>query len=134
MSFTKQELANLKPRFLDRMAVIGSATAVARELGINIQTAHSWARTAGLKSRRIPHNRKAEYFALREAGHSQASAARQVGVHVRTCRDWDHGTRRTSDSRFYADGRRVNYVTGQTTIETMTSASTFSGLAALGRC
>lgn len=130
MSFTKQELAELKPRFLDRMAVVGSATAVARELGINVNTAHAWARNAGLKSRRIAHERKAEYLALRKAGHSQASAACQVGVHVRTCRDWDHGTRRSRDSRFYADGRRVNYATGQTTIETMTTAS---GLATVER-
>lgn len=131
MSFTRKELAELKPRFLDRMMVIGSATVVARELGLNIQTAYAWARQAGMKSRRISHERKAEYFALRKAGHSQASAAGQVGVHVRTCRDWDHGTQRSRGSRFYADGRRVNYATGETTMETMTTPSSFSGLAAL---
>ncbi|SEA18504.1 Transposase and inactivated derivatives, IS30 family [Bowdeniella nasicola] len=131
MSFTRKELTELKPQFLDRMQVIGSATAVAREMGLNIQTAHGWARKAGLKSRRIAHQRKAEYFALRKAGHSQSAAARQIGVHVRTCRDWEHGTRRTRDSRFYADGRRVNYATGETTIETMTAPTGFCGLAAL---
>lgn len=131
MSFTRKELADLKPRFLDRMQVIGSATAVARELGINIQTAHAWARKAGLKSTRVWHQGKAEYLALRAAGHSQAAAAQRVGVDVRTCRDWDHGTRKSRGSRFYADGRRVNYATGETTIETMTMSSSLQGLAVL---
>ncbi|HEU0165528.1 MAG TPA: IS30 family transposase [Thermomicrobiales bacterium] len=52
---------------------------------------------------------------------SQERAAARVGIHVRTARDWDHGVRRSRRSRFYPDGRRVNYATGQTTMETMTS-------------
>ena len=131
MSFTRKELAVLKPKFLDRMQIIGSATVVGREMGINLSTARLWAYQAGMKSRRVSHPRKAEYLALRNAGRSQAAAAHQVGVHVRTGRDWEHGTRRTRNSRFYADGRRVNYATGETTIETMTAPVTFSGLSAL---
>lgn len=131
MSFTREEFVELKSRFLDRMEMIGSASVVAREFGINIQTAYSWARHTGLKSRCISLERKAEYFALRQAGYSQAAAARKIEVNVRTCRDWDHGTVHTNNSRFYADGRRVNYSTGQTTIKTMTSTSSFLGLAEL---
>ena len=131
MSFTRKELAELKPKFLDRMQVIGSATAVGREMGISLNTARLWAYQAGFKSRRVPHPRKAEYLELRRNGHSQAAAARQVGVHVRTCRDWEHGTVHTRSSRFYVDGRRVNYATGETTIETMTPPAGFSMLAAL---
>jgi IS30 family transposase len=134
MSFTKQELATLRPRFLDRMQVIGSATAVARELGININTAHVWARQAGMKSRRLPHPKKAEYLRLRDAGHSQASAARQIGVHVRTCRDWEHGVTRSKNIRTYPDGRRVDSNTGTTTMVDMIMYPTPGpGLAVLER-
>lgn len=117
MSFTRKELALLKPQFLDRMQVIGSATAVGRELGINLNTARLWAYQAGLKSRRVPHPRKSEYLALRNAGHPQTSAAKQVGVHVRTCRDWEHGITRNNNIRTYPDGRRVDSNTGTTTID-----------------
>ncbi|HEU4798498.1 MAG TPA: IS30 family transposase, partial [bacterium] len=48
---------------------------------------------------------------------SQQAAAAQVGINVRTARDWDHGVRHSRNSRFYPDGRRVDYTTGQTTME-----------------
>ncbi|MFD3687819.1 IS30 family transposase [Nocardiopsis sp. NPDC058631] len=48
-------------------------------------------------------------------------AARRVGINERTAKDWDRGVRKSGNSRIYADGRRVNYSTGQTTIESMTS-------------
>nr|WP_121188057.1 IS30 family transposase [Nocardiopsis sp. Huas11] len=48
-------------------------------------------------------------------------AARRVGINERTARDWDHGVRRSGNSRFYPDGRRVDYSTGQTTMESMTT-------------
>ncbi|MEU3019390.1 IS30 family transposase [Nocardiopsis sp. NPDC007018] len=51
-------------------------------------------------------------------------AARRVGINERTARDWDHGVRKSRNSRFYPDGRRVNYSTGQTTMESMTSPPT----------
>lgn len=133
MSFTRKELAELKPKFLERMQVVGSVTVVAKQLGINRHTAYGWARQVGLRSTRVVHPRKAEYLALRRAGLAQESASRQVGVHKRTCRDWEHGTRHIRNSRFYADGRRVNYATGETTIETMSTPTGFSGLAALER-
>lgn len=117
MSFTRKELAELKPKFLDRMQVIGSATAVGREMGINLNTAHLWAYQAGIKSRRVPDPRKSEYLALRQAGHTQESAATKVGAHVRTCRDWEHGITRSNNIRTYPDGRRVDSNTGITTID-----------------
>lgn len=134
MSFTRKELANLKPRFLDRMQVIESATVVARELGININTAHVWAREAGLKSRRPLHQHKTEYLTLCEAGHSQAAASRQAGVHVRTCHDWEHGVTRSKNVHTYPDGRRVDSNTGTTTMVDMTTLLTPGpNLAALKR-
>jgi IS30 family transposase len=43
-------------------------------------------------------------------------AAAQVGVHERTARDWDRGIRKIGDARLHADGRRIDYKTGVTTI------------------
>jgi IS30 family transposase len=51
---------------------------------------------------------------------TQQAAAAEVEINVRTARDWDHGVRHSRNSRFYLDGRRVNYTTGQTTMESMT--------------
>lgn len=113
--------ASLKARFLALMDEIGSVTAVARELGVNRNTAFGWARQAGLSSQRLGHHRKADYLQLREQGITQREAASRVGVNIRTGRDWDRGARRSRNSRFYPDGRRVNYATGETTMESMTS-------------
>ncbi|WP_133742067.1 IS30 family transposase [Actinorugispora endophytica] len=48
-------------------------------------------------------------------------AARRVGINERTAKDWDRGVRKSGNSRIYPDGRRVNYSTGQTTMESMTT-------------
>lgn len=45
----------------------------------------------------------------------------RVGIHPRTATDWDNGVRESRDSRFYPDGRRVNYATGEVTMESMSS-------------
>ncbi|UAJ81481.1 IS30 family transposase [Leifsonia sp. ZF2019] len=52
---------------------------------------------------------------------SRREAAARVGIHERTGRDWDYGVRKSRNSRFYSDGRRVDYTTGRTTMESMTS-------------
>lgn len=52
---------------------------------------------------------------------SRGEAAARVGIHERTARDWDHGVRHSRNSRFYPDGRRVDYTTGRATMESMTS-------------
>ncbi|WP_312860437.1 IS30 family transposase, partial [Pseudonocardia bannensis] len=46
----------------------------------------------------------------------RASAARAVGVNVRTAKDWDYGVSKTRNSRTYPDGRRVDYTTGMITV------------------
>jgi IS30 family transposase len=108
-------------RLLDEVENVGLA---ARELGVNVNTAYGWARQAGKRSVRQarPHPRQTEFAQLRASGLSQREAAARVGIHERTARDWDHGVRRSRRSRFYPDGRRVNYATGQTTMESMTLA------------
>ncbi|MGN8026408.1 IS30 family transposase [Microbacterium sp. 22242] len=52
---------------------------------------------------------------------SRRDAAARVGIHERTAEDWDHGVRKSRNSRFYPDGRRVDYATGRVTMETMES-------------
>jgi len=37
-------------------------------------------------------------------------------VNIRTARDWDRGVRKSNNTRTYCDGRRVDYITGQTTM------------------
>lgn len=118
MSFS-EESASLKARFEALMDQIGSVTEVARRLGLNRNTAYGWARQAGLSSRRLGHPRKAEYLQLREQGVTRREAVERVGVNVRTARDWERGIRKSRNSRFYPDGRRVDYTTGRTTMETM---------------
>ena len=120
MSFSEKS-ASLKVRFLALMDEVGSVTEVAGRLGINRNTAFGWARQAGLSSQRLGHHRKMDYLQLREQGITQREAAARVGVNIRTGRDWDHGVRRSRNSRFYPDGRRVDYTSGETTMESMSS-------------
>ena len=120
MSFAQDREA-LRTEFLRLMDEIGSVSEVARRLGVNRNTAFSWARKAGLGSRRLPHPQMAQFRRLRSQGLSRREATQQVGVNERTARDWDQGVRKSRNSRFYPDGRRVDYSTGQTTIESMTS-------------
>lgn len=120
MSFS-EKFASLKAQFLVLMDEVGSVTEAARRLGINRNTAFAWARQAGLSSRRLGHPRKTEYLQLREQGMTRREAVARVGVNERTARDWEHGVTRTRNSRFYPDGRRVDYTTGRTTMESMES-------------
>lgn len=123
---SRADVTELKAAFLAVLNEVGSVRPAARELGINVNTAYGWARQAGIRSirrARAPHPAHSTYTVLRAAGVSQHAAALQAGIHVRTARDWDHGVRRSRNSRFYPDGRRVNYATGQTTMESMTSPS-----------
>lgn len=123
MSFSNKELARLRERFLELMAETGNVTDAARSLGINRNTAFGWARKAGLRSQRRqrPHPARGEYHRLRQSAVPRREAARRVGINERTAKDWDRGVRKSANSRIYADGRRVNYSTGQTTMESMTS-------------
>ncbi|MFD3684832.1 hypothetical protein ACFWTE_08460 [Nocardiopsis sp. NPDC058631] len=66
MSFSKEELARLRARFLELMAQTGNVTDLARSLGINRNTAFGWARKAGLRSQRRqrPHPAPNEFTPL----------------------------------------------------------------------
>lgn len=123
MSFSKEERDRQRARFLELLTETGNVTDAARSLGINHNTAFGWARKAGLRSQRQPrpHPSRADYHRLRQSAVPRPQAARRVGINERTARDWDHGVRKSRNSRFYPDGRRVDYSTGQSTIESMTS-------------
>jgi IS30 family transposase len=121
----------LRERFLARLDAVGNVTVVARELGVNRNTAFGWARRAGRTSVRLPrrHPGRDEYERLRAAGVSRRVAARQVGVNERTAKDWDWGVKKSRSSRTYPDGRRVDYATGTVTMSGVITAPV--GLTAL---
>jgi len=114
-----EKTASLKVRFLALMDEVGSVAEVARRLDVNRNTAYGWARQAGLSSHRLGHPRKAEYLQLRGQGLTRREAVERVAINERTARDWERGIRKSRNSRFYPDGRRVDYTTGRTTMETM---------------
>ncbi len=105
------------------MDEVGSVTEVARRLGVNRNAAFTWARQAGLSSKRVPHPGKADFARLRAEGLSRREAAARVGIHERTAKDWDRGVRRTTNARIYPGGRRVDYGTGRTTMVSVTNPS-----------
>jgi IS30 family transposase len=104
--------AEAKARFLASFDRTGNVTVSATELGINRNTASTWARRAGLRSRRVGHPRRAEYEQLRREGASRRVAAAAVGVIERTAGDWDRGIRKLNNRRLYPDGRLVDYTRG----------------------
>ncbi len=55
---------------------------------------------------------KARFFELIASGWSAARAAREVGVNVRTARDWRAGVRKVANTRVYSDGTVIDYTTG----------------------
>jgi transposase, IS30 family len=116
MSFSRDEWAVLRARFLERLAVVGFVPVVAAELGVRPKTGWMWARQARVRSRRPPHPGKAEFHRLRREGASRAEAASAVGVHPTTARDWDRGVRKLKHARVFPDGSRVDYRTGRTTM------------------
>lgn len=106
----------LKRRFFERLDAVGSVSPVARELGINRNTAFTLARKAGIATGRLGHPGREEYGRLRARGVSRRAAAAQVGVNERTAKDWDYGVKKSRDARVYPDGRRVDYATGTVTM------------------
>ena len=55
---------------------------------------------------------KRRFFELLAAGWSAARAAREVGVHDRTARDWRDGIRKIGNTRVLPDGTVIDYTTG----------------------
>jgi IS30 family transposase len=55
---------------------------------------------------------RGRFLELVESGWSAARAAREVGVHVRTGRDWRDGIRKVGNTRIRPDGTVTDYTTG----------------------
>ena len=55
---------------------------------------------------------RARFLELLASGWSAARAAREVGVHVRTGRDWRDGIRKIRNTRIHPDGTVIDYTTG----------------------
>lgn len=119
----REESGTQKAAFLEVLSVVKNVTVAARHLGVPRGTAGRWACEAGIRSVRPPHPARAEFARCRQDGMSITAASARVGVNVRTGRDWDHGVRRVKNARIYPDGRRVDYVTGETTMVSEPHAS-----------
>jgi transposase len=114
----------MRGRFLARLDVVGNVSVVARELGVNRNTAFGWARKSGRRSVRLPRRHPGrDDERLRAEGVARRAAARQVGVNERTAKDWDWGVKKSGTARTFADGRRVDYTTGTVTMCGVTTAS-----------
>jgi IS30 family transposase len=125
----------LKARFFEVLdQENGNISAAARAVGVNCATAFGWARKAGVHGRgktgATGHPGRADYDRLRAAGVRRRDAAAQVGVHERTAKDWDRGIRKIGNARLHADGRRIDYNTGVTSIVSVASASSLAAVEA----
>jgi IS30 family transposase len=130
VAFEGKDRDAVRQEFLDRLDVVGSVTAVAREMGVNRNTAFGWARQAGRRSMRMArrHPRRGEYERLRARGVPRRTAAGQVGVNERTAKDWDYGVRKSRNARTYPNGLRVDYAMGTTTMVDVNSSTELPAL------
>jgi transposase, IS30 family len=94
----------------------GSVNQAAKAAGVSHSLARRLLVAEGLvSSSRQPRGRTAarrRFFELIDLGWSAARAARAVGVHERTGRDWRDGIRKVGKTRIFPDGTVVDYRTG----------------------
>jgi transposase, IS30 family len=93
----------------------GSVNQAAKACGVSDGRARRFLVAEGLVSAaRQPRGKavaKGRFLELIESGWSAARAAREVGVHERTGRDWRDGIRKTRNTRIHPDGVVVDYRT-----------------------
>jgi IS30 family transposase len=94
----------------------GSVDAAAKAVGVAHSTARRMLVELGLvDAQRQPRDKpvaRARFLELLDEGWSATRAAREVGVHVRTARDWRDGVRRVGNTRVFPDGMVIDYTTG----------------------
>ena len=131
MAFGAKDVAGFKAGFLEVLDRVGKISVAADELGIGHALGRSGARQAGFEAvrGRRRHPRRGEYEQLRAGGVPQGRAAEQVGVNLRTARDWDRGVKKGKSARTYPGGLRVDYAAGTAAMGGVTSPA--PGLAAL---
>jgi transposase, IS30 family len=104
----------------------GSVNAVAKACGISHGSARRVLVAAGLVNRaRQPRDKaaaKRRFLELIESGWSAARAAREVGAHVRTGRDWRDGVCKIGNTRVHPDGWVVDYRDGSRYIASVSTA------------
>jgi transposase, IS30 family len=120
---TGVDRARLAAVFIEK----GSVDAAAKAVGVAHSTARRMLVEEGLvdRARRVRGKaaERARFVELLEAGWSSARAAREVGVNVRTARDWRKGVRRVGNTRVYSDGTVVDYASGTRYIQPVTSTA-----------
>ena len=92
----------------------GSVNAAATGCGISHASARRVRVDKGLISNdRQPYGKpqaRARFLELLELGWSASRAPREVGVHIRTARDWRDGIRKIGNTRIRPDGTVIYYV------------------------
>jgi transposase, IS30 family len=133
VAFKGRDTSEFRARFLEVLDRVGKVSVAAAEVGIGAGRGRSWAREAGFEptAGRRRHPWRGEYERLRAQGVPRRRAAGQAGVNERTARDWDHGVTKSSNTRTYPGGLRVDYTTGTATMAGVTSPG--PGLAALDK-
>jgi transposase, IS30 family len=105
-----------RERIVAVFSATGSLKAAATASGIAASTARRVLVAEGLVDEaRRPRNKvqaKRRFLELIDAGWSARRAAREVGVHERTGRDWRDGIRKGRNTRIHPDGTVVDYTTG----------------------
>ena len=111
----------------------GSINQAAKAVGVSHGTARRVLVERGLVSRDRQLYGKAaareRFLELVASGWSTARAAREVGVHVRTARDWRDGIRKIGDTRVRPDGTVIEY--GDSGRYTQSVNTTVGGAAAV---
>ena len=94
----------------------GSINQAAKSCGVSHGVARRLLVAEGLvavaRAPRGKHEAKERFFELLAAGWSAGRAARDVGVHERTARDWRDGIRQVRNTRILPDGTVIDYTTG----------------------
>ena len=94
----------------------GSINQAAKSAGISHSSARKLLVAAGLVNTDprpcAKSAARARFLELLEQGWSATRAAREVGVHERTGRDWRDGIRKIHNTRVYPDGTVIDYTTG----------------------
>lgn len=112
---------------IGRYKMTGSVNAAARVAGLSHNATRRILVNAGLVSAEPIQvgkpDAKARFLDLIAEGWSSARAAREVGVHERTGRDWRRGISKTGNTRVYPDGTVVDYGTGARYQKNMTATA-----------
>ena len=108
----------LKESFFKIFDRVGSVSVAAREAGENpgarFGLGRSWARVS-LDASSASASASCRVRTASHAGGCPATRGEeQVGINLRTAKDWDRGVRKTRGARTYRDGPRVGYNTGVT--------------------